>query len=321
MICYRVRDQDGVDYVVKDCWVDGAHKDHKEKVLELVRGIPNVVTLVAAWDVEFKGESDSTLHIRQHHGKTTPGFHCKYHWCMLLTPCGELLSTYSTKRELLSAFCDFVVAHKEMVTKNVLHRDLSPNNLIIHEGQGYFIDFDHTQIIAQGNTSVHSHGTMSRSSNLNLGTVPYMSVCLLHHLHLVSNQQGMDPEMMMTEQTASDDLESLFYIFVEFMTTYNGPQAKIIHPKTERWADLLEDIGSRAVLYKLGLLLVKCDMELMNCMTAYFGELKQLVQEWCLIFIRATEETHESNINHNDIEGVLMKWISHEAANEPPPVP
>ncbi|KAG2740863.1 hypothetical protein P692DRAFT_20684076, partial [Suillus brevipes Sb2] len=214
-ICYRVRDRDGVDYALKDCWVDEAHKDHEEKVLELVRGTPNVVTLVAAWDVEYEGESDSTMRIRQHHGKTSPGFHCKYHRRMLMTPCGEPLSKYSTKRELLIAFRDFVVAHKGMVAKNVLHGDLSPNNLIIHEGRGYFIDFDHAQIIALGNTSVRFRGT---------GTAPYMSIRLLRYLHSMYKQQGQDPEMMMPEQTASDDLESLFYIFVDFVTTFDGPQ-------------------------------------------------------------------------------------------------
>jgi hypothetical protein len=96
-ICYCVWDRDGVEYALKDCWVDEANKDHEEKVLELVRGIPNVVTLVAAWDVEYDGEPDSTLHICHCHGKFSPGFRCKYHWRMLLTPCGEPLSTYSTK--------------------------------------------------------------------------------------------------------------------------------------------------------------------------------------------------------------------------------
>jgi hypothetical protein len=89
--------------------VDEAKKDHEEKVLEIVRGIPNVVTLIAAWDVEYEGESDSTLRIRNRHGKFSPGFRCKYHRRMLLTPCGEPLSTFSSKRELISAFRDFVV--------------------------------------------------------------------------------------------------------------------------------------------------------------------------------------------------------------------
>ena len=48
-----------------------------------------------------------------------------------------------------------------MVAKKVLHRDLSPNNLIIHDGRGYFIDFDHAMIIGPNETSVHTRGTVS----------------------------------------------------------------------------------------------------------------------------------------------------------------
>ncbi|KAG1862604.1 hypothetical protein F4604DRAFT_1683751 [Suillus subluteus] len=168
-ICYRVRDKDGVEYALKDCWVDEAKKDHEEKVLEIVWGIPNVVTLIAAWDVEYEGESNSTLHIHNRHGKFSPGF-----------------------RSL-----------KAMFEKKVLHGDLSPNNLIIHEGCGFFINFDHAQIIMQCNDGNQARGTMSSSSK----------------------------NIIMKEQTASDDLESLFYIFVEFVTTYDGPHGKIIYPK------------------------------------------------------------------------------------------
>lgn len=212
--CYRVRDQDGVEYALKDCWVDEAKKDHEERILEIVRGIPNVVTLVAAWDVEYEGESDSTLRIRKRHGgKFSPGLRCKYRRRMLLTPCGEPLSAFSTKRELISAFRDFVVAHKAMIGRNVLHGDLSPNNLIIHEGRGFFVDFDHAHIIAQGSTSVHSNGS---------GTVPYMSICLHRAIIAIARDKGLGN--MMVEQTASDDLESLFYIFVEFVTSFDGPK-------------------------------------------------------------------------------------------------
>lgn len=55
-----------------------------------------------------------------------------------------------------------------MIGRNVLHGDLSPNNLIIHEGRGFFIDFDHAQIIAQGSTSVRSNGSVSRGSTFNM---------------------------------------------------------------------------------------------------------------------------------------------------------
>jgi tRNA A-37 threonylcarbamoyl transferase component Bud32 len=52
-----------------------------------------------------------------------------------------------------------------MLTSHILHRDLSPNNFIIHDGQGYFIDFDHAHIIAEGAISVPSEGTVSDTYN------------------------------------------------------------------------------------------------------------------------------------------------------------
>jgi hypothetical protein len=36
-----------------------------------------------------------------------------------------------------------------------------------------------------------------------------------------------DKDIVMKGQTTSDDLESLFYIFVEFVTTFDGPRGKI----------------------------------------------------------------------------------------------
>jgi RIO-like serine/threonine protein kinase len=48
-----------------------------------------------------------------------------------------------------------------MVTKrHVLHGDLSPNNLIIHDGKGYFIDFDHAKFL-KNNAATDSRGTVS----------------------------------------------------------------------------------------------------------------------------------------------------------------
>jgi hypothetical protein len=129
-----------------------------------------------------------------------------------------------------------------------------------------------------------------------------------------------DKDIVMKGQTASDDLESLFYIFVEFVTTFDGPRGKIIYPKAEQWAGLLEDLGPRAVTYKSGLLLVVKHNELMDRTTAYFGDLKYLVQEWRLKFLQASEESTGSGINHDEIAKILVKWISHDVANDPPPV-
>ncbi|KAG2090920.1 uncharacterized protein F5147DRAFT_658061 [Suillus discolor] len=229
-ICYHIQDKDGVEYALKDCWVDEAKKYHEEKIIEIVWGIPNVVTLVAAWDVKYEGESDSTLRIHNCHSKFSPGF----------------------------------CSHKAMIRRNILHRDLSPNNIIIHEGHGFFIDFDHTQIITQGSTSK--------------GTIPYMSIHLLYAITAIARDKGLGN--MMVEQTASDDLESLFYIFIEFITSFYGLKgSRTDLKKADRWGEVIEGMGAAAAPYKLGLVLMpRHDNELINCTTTYFGGVRDLVQ-------------------------------------------
>ncbi|KAG2088930.1 uncharacterized protein F5147DRAFT_780810 [Suillus discolor] len=271
-ICYRIQNGKGDEYALKDCWVDEDKKNHEEDVLNHVQGIPNVVTLIEAWDVEYQNEPDSTLCIRDHHGAS---------------------------RSI--AFR----SHETMLTVHVLHRDLSPNNFIIHKGSGYFIDFDHAQIILPGNTSVRSRGT---------GTLPYMSIRLLTACAEKEKTQGT----VTIEHCPSDDIKSLFYIFVEFISTYDGPQGYISNSKVERWAETLEDMGHRAGPYKSGLVLItRHDKQLMNRTTQYFGGIRDLVQEWHLKFFYTAEE--QTTITHLEILELIKKWISHEAVDEPLP--
>ncbi|KAG2115323.1 uncharacterized protein F5147DRAFT_649696 [Suillus discolor] len=124
-------------------------------------------------------------------------------------------------------------AHKAMVQRNVLHGDLSPNNFVIFDGHGYFIDFDHAQIIMEVNTSFRSRGT---------GTVPYMSIRLLYAAAAIERANG--GESVVIEHTASDDLESLFYIFVDCVTTFDGLMGKQTDPKMERWGQAIEDMDA-----------------------------------------------------------------------------
>ncbi|KAG0696682.1 hypothetical protein DFH29DRAFT_879204 [Suillus ampliporus] len=114
------------EYALKDCWVTEEKRNHETTILEMVKGIPDVVQLIDHWDVCYEGEPD----------------------CMV-------------------CIC---IAHQMMIEKQVLHGDLSPNNFVIHNGIGYFINFDHASILAEGMTSTYSHGT---------GTMPYISICIL----------------------------------------------------------------------------------------------------------------------------------------------
>ncbi|KAG2130226.1 hypothetical protein DEU56DRAFT_914850 [Suillus clintonianus] len=153
-VCYRVRDPtDGKDYAMKDCWVPAAKRYHEATVLERVKGIPNVVRLVDHWDVMFDGKPDCTAQIRDRYQRFDPDDR-----------------EFSSRKELVCAFRDFVIAHGLMVERGVLHGDLSPNNFILHEGIGYFIDFNHAGFLEEGKTSTISFGT---------GTIPYISMRVL----------------------------------------------------------------------------------------------------------------------------------------------
>ena len=113
--CYRVQDDSGAEYALKDCWVDEAKKTHEVDILKMVAGIPNVVTLVDEWDVMYDGKPDSTSNIRQQ-GGSLPGGHCnRCHRRILLTPCGRSLSTFSSKFQLLSVFRDLVIGEFRFV--------------------------------------------------------------------------------------------------------------------------------------------------------------------------------------------------------------
>jgi hypothetical protein len=114
-VCYHVRDPvDGKEYALKDCWVAEAKRYHEVDVLERVKGIPNVVQLVDHWDVLFDGEPDCTARIRDGYGilpedRPDKRFINRYHRRLLLTPCRDPLWHFSSRKELICAFRDFVV--------------------------------------------------------------------------------------------------------------------------------------------------------------------------------------------------------------------
>lgn len=293
-ICYRVQTSSGIEYALKDCWVAEDKRYHEVTVLRMVEGIPNVVKLVADWDVLYDGEPDCTHRIRASHGMRTSGFIRRFHRRVLLTPCGEPLLSYSSKSELLKCFHDFVGAHQSMLGRHILHGDLSPNNLIIYDGRGYYIDFDHAEI-TEGPKSIRSQG---------MGTIPYMSIRLL--------RDGVDKQVMI-ERTASDDLESLFYIFVEFVTTFDGPRGVTSDAnRRSLWVEQYEVMGSGYWAAKLGYVLAPlAHRALMEKTTPFFGPFSQIIQEWRHLILAAENKTDSSpGVTHAALAALLEKWIT-----------
>ncbi|KAG2028680.1 hypothetical protein BDR03DRAFT_988271 [Suillus americanus] len=173
-----VQNGKGDEYALKDCWVDEDKKNHEEDVLNRIQGIPNVVTLIEAWDVKYQNKPDSTLCIHECHRASRNAF----------VPLQRTDNEVHLKKRatVLLAFWDFVI--------------------------------------------VFVHGVL---------VLPYMSIRLL----TACAEKEKTKETMTIEHSPSNDIELLFYIFVEFVSTYDGPQDCISNLKMERWAEALEDMG------------------------------------------------------------------------------
>lgn len=149
--------------------------------------------------------------------------------------------------------------------------------------------------------------------------MPYMSIRLLYAISAIARDKGLGN--MTVEQTASDDLESLFYIFVEFVTSFDGPKGTRADPKkADQWGEVIEAMGAAAAPYKSGLVLVpRRDNELMNRTTTYFGGVRDLVQAWRYKLLDADADQTRDGVTHEEIEEILKAWVYHDAIDEPRP--
>lgn len=117
--------------------------------------------------------------------------------CLVVSPAGRVISDFRTIEELLEAMRDAIRAHQSLYTAgNILHRDISSNNIIITnhktaDGDGFrgmLIDLDLAKV-RDGGPSGARHQT---------GTMQFMAIEVL---------QGVD-------HTYRHDLESFFYVLL-----------------------------------------------------------------------------------------------------------
>ncbi|KIJ52412.1 hypothetical protein M422DRAFT_776073 [Sphaerobolus stellatus SS14] len=216
-LCWLVHKatDENAQYVIKDAWVspDLPGKESEGSLLCLasqkgvIKGIP---TFIHAEELRHEPQRkpvlDSILKNRriaeplEEHMKLQR-VHCR----LVMKSHGKLLSDFASRKELLLAFHDAVLAHRNLYQiAGILHRDISIRNILINpEGEegnrGILIDLDNA--VRVGDKSEYATQT-------NVGTYRFMSTNVL-----IRNLQ----------QIYIDDLESFYYVLCWIMCRYEEP--------------------------------------------------------------------------------------------------
>ncbi|KJZ70169.1 hypothetical protein HIM_10429 [Hirsutella minnesotensis 3608] len=115
--------------------------------------------------------------------------------CLVVSPAGRVISDFGSIKELLEAMRDAIRAHQSLYVRgNILHRDISSNNIIITKPEmadgykGMLIDLDLAKVADTGPSGAR-HRT---------GTMQFMAVEVLRQ----------------ADHTYRHDLESFFYVLL-----------------------------------------------------------------------------------------------------------
>jgi hypothetical protein len=116
------------------------------------------------------------------------------------------------------------------------------------------------------------------------------------------------------QHTASDDLESLFVIFIEFATTFDRPHGFMKDEgRRPLWVNKFETSGANPWLAKQGYVLApRNDLSLMEKTTSFFAPFSQIIQEWHHLILAAASNPSNPliGITHAALAVLLKKWIS-----------
>jgi hypothetical protein len=167
--------------------------------------------------------------------------------------------------------------------------------------------------------------------------MPYISIrvlqCMMNmtFLNTNTNRDNDDPSkavatanavvQRLIEHRPSDDLESLFYIFFEFVAKYGGARGELAPSWTRDslpWASAYEALGKADLKGALGTCCfakvgVVLDPTFMVKMTSeYFTEFRPLVQDWQALVCLANKPNEEERVEttHEKVLEVLTAFIN-----------
>ncbi|KAF8574728.1 hypothetical protein K439DRAFT_1624113 [Ramaria rubella] len=202
---------------IKDTWVPSAFEKGKQNEAVLLRrarrkGVTNGIAQLRHYEeIQVGTIMDTVVNNRHMDLSQSAAFDIeKRHVRLVFSSFGVPLDHFSSKLELVTAFHDCVIAHRELYFKaGIIHRDISLGNLLINrEGRegnrGILIDFDHAM----------RSDVVSRNPPQLAGTLPFISRNVL---------LGEEPHSYF------DDLESFYYVLCFIATGCTGPGSDPVH--------------------------------------------------------------------------------------------
>ncbi|KAJ2914315.1 hypothetical protein MD484_g6093, partial [Candolleomyces efflorescens] len=228
-ICWSVIDPVTSErLLVKDLWRED-DRPSEHTFLENAIGLPGVVQMV-----DCDPDRYETRSLRGLDGNLPTKFSNRIESRIVMKAYGNSIARYTSAQELLYAIRDAIAGHMELFRKGMLHRDVSPYNVLFGNPgaepgyRGILIDFD-ISILRKWKKLVDSQ----------IGTRLYQSVAVL--------SSGTVPDPLPHDHL--DDLESFIYVLVQIIFTQdsNGVAYKGSN-MISRWEEASQDCDTAATL-------------------------------------------------------------------------
>ncbi|KAJ6499653.1 hypothetical protein C8R47DRAFT_295054 [Mycena vitilis] len=314
-VCWHARHGDR-DFVIKDTWADDSRPHTEAEILRIAHGVEGVPKVIADVIVKTNGVEGSTRTLRSTIDKLDNTVETRVHRRIVLTPLGEKISTFATRKELLAVLLDAVMAHRDLFNDvKILHRDISIDNIVLVPmppstagapddspsvdiagsakslRRGLLIDVDYALVLDENG----ERGAVATGHRT--GTLPFMAVEVLYAKggKAIAHQPR-------------HDLESLLYVLVWVCVLYAGP-GDVERQNWDLQASSLSQWVSGSDYRTIGMLkdsamrnVVFWEDEVLGAFAPYFAPLKPCVSAWKDLYVA-------ENLTYEAVLGVLRNGL------------
>ncbi|PPR00105.1 hypothetical protein CVT24_008963 [Panaeolus cyanescens] len=249
--CWWVTGSDGKSYLLKQQFVREG-RTREDEIFDRIQQLENVDLSVLG--MCSHAQTYGTVSEARGMCVVPQTFHDRRLYRILLQEHGEPIHKIEGKSSLdvIVALRDAITAHKILWDADILHRDISINNMLYRKAsaayetlRGVLIDFDLSVFIGRD--------TSNALADFRTGTRAFQSICILESY---SRQQGEGAEKRPTLlHEHMDDLESFFWVLVWIVCDQRGPEKdeRQLNPNI-MVRENLQTVLKHAAVHKRGIL-------------------------------------------------------------------